>query len=313
MIEPTQTQLLQLTKQQVAKKNDVRDAGIFWKHVQGDMNQADKKTSATTKASGHLEYVYGDHFDEADDMVGLKPMLLSEESQLSLEKMILQSNAYTSNSSVDKGINTLNAATNNLSKVERVFSATNTNQLQHTSVLDEEVSSKIFRAANPVSGATQSGLSAQLYELKWYAGVSLSYDGKYTQTIQSKKLVPSTFKELPDQGNEISSNIINKSEKLTAIYQTKNLAPINSIIMQQKSILIKNPQSIGRHVHSTVTLPEYLKTKVTFIENDDVVEIRLRDYRLTGAEQELFVTNMKAKYSNINKLVTSITINGKDL
>ncbi len=153
-----------------------------------------------------------------------------------------------------------------------------------------------------------------LYELKLYASGKLSYLGR-GNLIEAKSETPSIRYEGLNRTSAASSNSISNAATsetfVTASSVLKsNFSSLTSSVYRNESSVFKSNNSV-KTVTASLSLPEYLKKKVTFI-GDDENQVFIRDYDLSDSEKRMLISALEKHYKNVGSRLTSVIINGQE-
>ena len=152
-------------------------------------------------------------------------------------------------------------------------------------------------------------VSKELYAQKYYATGKLSYldssfdpkNNRYTTTGYDSAVIHSLKTHLTAPSVNPTSLTIIESD---FIHNQAGIAQKNNGLMLSESKQVQSMAPVA------ITLPEYLKNKITFIEKGDDLKVYVRNYELTGSSKKMIAKYFFDSMDASGKSVVFVTING---
>ena len=153
----------------------------------------------------------------------------------------------------------------------------------------------------------------QLTTLKWYATGNLSYLGAQKTDLVGTSGEPSFANNTGLSGvNEGSRYILGREVHGAERIAGHTNVGLASHLQSQRSAAEIKPNSQRSLVQfASLSLPEYLKKKITIIEGDSI-SVVVRDYSLSTAEKTLIKNALLSYFNESGTPMKSLVMNGKE-
>ncbi|VUD61732.1 hypothetical protein TDB9533_02880 [Thalassocella blandensis] len=151
-----------------------------------------------------------------------------------------------------------------------------------------------------------------LVDQKWFATGKLSYK---ISTFMERKDRNAMFSHTASREIPVATNVNTLSKSNTVKPDANQLRnnPLNNskFIEGTTSSIVTKEQITSIRRKSGVSLPEYLKKKITIIEKDDEIEVLVRDYSVDKDMLKQTVQTIEEKLELSGSKAKKIVINGK--